>query len=58
LRVAWRTPVKVRSEVSGGRLRITVGLPPIEERRVSDLEGILRRFLDGHEVSLRRGSSS
>jgi hypothetical protein len=41
----------VRSEVSGGRLRITVGHPPIEERRVSGLEGILGRFLDGHEVS-------
>jgi hypothetical protein len=33
-------------------LRITVGHPRSEERRVPDLEGILRRFLDGHEISL------
>ncbi len=41
----------MRSEVSGENLRITVVHPRIEERRVSDLESILRRFLDDHEIS-------
>ncbi len=43
--------LEVRSEVTGEQLRITVGHPRIEERRMSDLEGILRRFLDDHEIS-------
>ena len=43
--------LEVRSEVSGGQLRISVGHPRIEERRMSDLEGILRRFLDDHAIS-------
>ena len=43
--------LEVRSEVSGEELRITIGHPRIEERRMSDLEGILRRFLDAHELS-------
>ena len=43
--------LEVRSEVSGEQLRITVGHPRIEERRMSDLESILRRFLDDHEIS-------
>jgi hypothetical protein len=43
--------LEVRSEVSGEQLRINVGHPRIEERRVSGLEGILHRFLDGHEIS-------
>ncbi len=32
-------------------MRITVGHRRIEERHASDLEGILRRFLDDHEIS-------
>jgi len=32
-------------------LRIGVGHLRIEERRMSSLEGTLRWFLDGHEIS-------
>jgi len=43
--------LEVRSEVSGEQLRISIGHPRIEERQASGLEGILRRFLDDHELS-------
>ena len=49
--------LEVWLEVSGEELRITVGHPRLAERRVSDLEGILRQFLAGHEIS-PTGSSS
>ena len=44
--------LEVRSEVLGEQLRISVGHPRIEERRMSSLEGFLRRLLDDHEVTL------
>jgi len=43
--------LEVWSEVSGKELRITIRHPRIEARRMSDLDGILRQFLDAHEVS-------
>jgi hypothetical protein len=46
--------LEVWSEVSGEELRITVGHPRVEARRMSDLEGILRQFLDDHEISSTR----
>ena len=46
--------LEIWSEVSGEELRIAVGHPRIEARRMSDLEGILRQFLDDHEISPTR----
>lgn len=43
--------LEVWSEVSGDELRISIGHPRIEARRMSDLDGILRQFLDAHELS-------
>ena len=43
--------LEVRSEVSGEELRIAIGHPRIDEHRMSDLDGILRQFLDDHEIS-------
>ncbi len=51
LRAAYWTLVGGALGGLGDELRISVGHPRIEERRMSDLEGILRRFLDDHELS-------
>ena len=32
-------------------MRITIGHPELPRRRMADLDGIMRRFLDAHELS-------
>ena len=51
LRAAYWTLVGSAPGDLGDELRISVGHPRIEERQASGLEGILRRFLDDHELS-------
>ncbi len=51
LRAAQWTLVGGALRGLGDKSRMTIGHPRIEERRMSGLEGILRRFLDDHEVS-------
>jgi hypothetical protein len=46
LDAGWRCARRSR-----GRVEISVGHPRIEERQASGFEGILRRFLDDHELS-------
>ena len=43
--------LEVRSEVSEDALRVVIRHPEIEAHRMSGLDGILRRFLDAHELS-------
>ncbi len=43
--------LEVESETAGDTVRITVRHPELPGRRMSDLEGIMDQFLDGHELS-------
>jgi hypothetical protein len=43
--------LEVKSETSGGILKITLRHPELRRRRMADLEGIMEQFLDGHELS-------
>ena len=43
--------LEVRSEVWEDALKVIIRHPEIGARRVSGLDGVLRRFLDAHELS-------
>ena len=43
--------LEIWSEVSEDALKIIIRHPEIEARRMSGLDGILRQFLDAHELS-------
>jgi hypothetical protein len=46
--------LEVESELSGDSVRITIRHPALQARRMTDLEGIMEQYLDGHEVSPER----
>ncbi len=43
--------LEVESETSGDALRITIRHPELRRRRMANLEGILKQFLDEYKVS-------
>lgn len=43
--------IEMVSERDGGELRVRIAHPPLGERRMSGLEELLERFLDGYELS-------
>ncbi|MEW6636111.1 MAG: hypothetical protein AB1425_04765 [Actinomycetota bacterium] len=43
--------IEIESGREEGRLRISISHPPLKERRMSGLEEVLERFLDGHELT-------
>ncbi len=43
--------LEVESEGAGDTVRITLRHPELRGRRMSDLEGIMEQYLDGHELS-------
>ena len=43
--------LEVESEVSGYIVRTTIRHPEINYRRMADLEGIMKQFLDGYDLS-------
>jgi hypothetical protein len=43
--------LEVESETVGGAVRVTLRHPELRGRRMSDLEGIMEQYLDGHELS-------
>ncbi len=43
--------LEVESEAAGDIVRITLRHPELRGRRMSDLEGIMEQYLDGHELS-------
>ena len=43
--------LEVESQSVGETLKITIRHPELHARRMTDLEGIMEQFLDGHELS-------
>lgn len=43
--------LEVESKGAGDTVRITLRHPELRGRRMSDLEGIMEQYLDGHELS-------
>ncbi len=43
--------LEIESQSVGETLKITIRHPDLRARRMTDLEGILEQFLDGHELS-------
>jgi hypothetical protein len=43
--------LEVESEITGGAVKTTIRHPELQDRRVSDLQGIMEQYLDGHELS-------
>jgi hypothetical protein len=43
--------LEVESEAAEDTVRITLRHPELQGRRMSDLEGIMEQYLDGHELS-------
>ena len=46
--------LEIESEPNEEVFRISITHPEIKERRVKDLEGVLQRFLDDHEITPTR----
>lgn len=46
--------LEMESEHDGERVRISIGHPKIERRRMRGLEGVLQKFLDEYEITLTR----
>ena len=46
--------LEVKSEAVGDIVKITLRHPELRGRRMSDLEGIMEQYLDGHELSPTR----
>ena len=46
--------LEIGSEAVGDAVRITISHPELPRRRMADLDGIMRRFLDAHELSPAR----
>jgi hypothetical protein len=43
--------LEVESEIIGDALKIAIRHPELQRRRMTDLDGIMEHFLDGHELS-------
>jgi hypothetical protein len=46
--------LEIESEHDEEVFRISIKHPEVEERRMRDLEGVLQKFLDGHEITPTR----
>jgi hypothetical protein len=46
--------LEIEAGRTDGAFEVRITHPELEERRMSDLPGILERFLDGHEITSTR----
>jgi hypothetical protein len=51
LSIGEGSKLEVESETAGEAVRVILRHPELRGRRMSDLEGIMEQYLDGHEVS-------